>query len=64
MVRFIEHQYLHPAEIDCPLFEEIDQPAGRGHHHVHAAFEGLELGTVGHAARHQVQVKSHHCSQR
>ena len=63
VVRLIENQHLHPAEVDRPLFEEIDQPAGSGHHHVHAALESLELGTVGHATRHQVQVKSHHCSQ-
>ena len=64
VVGLVENHHLHPAEVGYPLFQEVDQPAGRGHRHVHAPFEGLDLGAVGHAARHQVQAESHHGGQR
>ena len=51
LVRFIEHQHLDAAEIEALALHEIDQAAGRAHHHVDAALERApveaEIGATG-----------------
>ncbi len=42
-VGLIEHQELDRADVDEPLADEIEQPAGRGHEHVHAVLHGAGL---------------------
>ncbi len=50
VVGFIEHQDFGLVEPDMALAEQIEQPARRGHHHVHALLHGLDLAALGHAA--------------
>ena len=55
VVGLVEDHHLDLAEVGGSLLQEIDEPAGGGHHHVHSPFEGLDLRRVGHATSHQEQ---------
>ena len=50
LVGFVEHERTHFAEAHGTTLHEVDQSAGRGHHHMHAALEGADLAAYRRAA--------------
>jgi len=47
LVRFVEHQVAHRAEIQHPPVDQIEHPSRRAHDHIHAAFQPADLPIVG-----------------
>lgn len=50
VVRFVQNQGFHTAQVDGLAFQMVNQPAGRGYQNIQAAGQLLELGGVPHAA--------------
>ena len=50
LIGLIQHQQRQAAELQSAAIHVIDDPAGRAHHHVHAAPQGVQLRLVALAA--------------